>query len=60
MDLYLSNHANVRNTNFCDADGQVMYKTETPGFVWAPHKMTTVCKVIPNDTPDDMGMLAYH
>jgi len=30
MELYLSNHANVRKTNFCNAEGQVLYKSETP------------------------------
>jgi len=54
MDLYLTNHANVRNTNFCNAAGQIMYKSETPGSVFAPNKKTTVYKVIPNDTPEDM------
>jgi hypothetical protein len=57
MNLYLTNHANVRNTNFCNADGQVMYRSETPGSVFAPNKVTTIYKIIPNDTLDDMGML---
>ena len=59
MDLYLSNHANVRNTNFCIADGQVVYKSETPGSVFAPNKKTTVYKVVPNDTPEDMSTSSH-
>jgi hypothetical protein len=59
MDLYLTNHANVRNTNFCTSDGQVLYKSETPGIVIAPNKKTTIYKVIPNDTPEDMGTLPH-
>ncbi|KIM75706.1 hypothetical protein PILCRDRAFT_13354 [Piloderma croceum F 1598] len=55
MNLYLTNHANVRNTNFCNADGQVMYRSETAGSVFAPNKVTTIYKIIPNDTLDDMA-----
>jgi hypothetical protein len=56
MDLYLTNHARVRNTNFCTTDGQVMYKSETPGSLFAPNKRTTIYKIIPNHASEDMGM----
>jgi len=54
MDLYLSNHHKVRNTNYSTAGGQVVYKAETPGSIYKAHKTTTISKIIPNDTPDDM------
>jgi hypothetical protein len=60
MNLYLSNHANVRKTNFCNAEGQVLYKSETPGYAtrWVPNQKTTISKVIPNsDSLEDMGAL---
>ena len=59
MDIYLTNHANVRNTKFCAANGQVLYKSETEGFVLSPHKKTTIYKIIPNDAPEDMGTLPH-
>jgi hypothetical protein len=55
MDLYLSNHHKVRNTNYSTAGGQVVYKAETPGSIYKAHKTTTISKIIPNDTPDDMS-----
>jgi hypothetical protein len=55
MDIYLTNHANVRNTNFCNANGQILYKSETPGNTFKPHKVTTISKVVPNASPDDMS-----
>ncbi|KIM79630.1 hypothetical protein PILCRDRAFT_550834 [Piloderma croceum F 1598] len=55
MDIYLTNHANVRNTRFYNADGQVLYKSETPGSAFSLHKKTTISKIIPNDSPDDMS-----
>ena len=54
MNIYLTNHADVRHTHFCTADGQVMYKSETPGFLHTG-KMTTIYKIIPNDEPEDMS-----
>jgi len=42
----------VRYTKFCTADGQIMYKSETPGFLHAGKK-TTIYKVIPNDDPEE-------
>jgi hypothetical protein len=57
MDLYLSNHHNVRKTNYCTANGQVLYKSETPGHLLKPHKKTTISKVAPNESPDDMSAL---
>ncbi|KIM83534.1 hypothetical protein PILCRDRAFT_819162 [Piloderma croceum F 1598] len=53
MDIYLTNHANVRHTKFCSADGQIMYKSETPGLLHTGKK-TTIYKVIPNNDPEHM------
>jgi len=53
MNIYLTNHADVRHTKFCTADGQIMYKSETPGLFHAGKK-TAIYKVIPNDDPEDM------
>jgi hypothetical protein len=58
MNIYLTNHADVRYTKFCTADGQIMYKSETPGFLHAGKK-TTIYKVIPNDDPEDMSTLSH-
>jgi hypothetical protein len=55
MNIYLTNHANVRLTKFCAAEGQVLYKSETPGFLQTGKK-TKIYKVIPNDEPEDMSM----
>lgn len=55
MDLYLSNHHKVRNTNYSTTSGQVVYKAETPGSIYRAHKTTTISKIIPNDSPDDMS-----
>jgi hypothetical protein len=55
MDLYLTNHANVRNTTFCNADGQALYKSDTPDFSFSHHRRTTISKIIPNDSLDDMS-----
>ena len=55
MDIYLTNHANVRNTHFCNADGQDLYKSETPGSILNPHKKTIISKIMPNDSIDDMS-----
>jgi len=54
MDLYLTNHANVRNTNFCNFEGQIRYKSVTPGSVFKATRVTTISKVIPNPSPGDM------
>jgi len=54
MDLFLTNHANVRNTNFCNLEGQVIYKSVTPGSVLSTNRTTTISKIIPNTLPDDM------
>jgi hypothetical protein len=61
MDLYLTNHANVRKTNFCNAEGQVLYKSETPGYATrlVPNQKTTISKVVPSNAPEDMGTLSY-
>ena len=56
VDLYLSHHHNVTNTNFCSEDGQILYKSETPGSPFALNQKTTISKVIPNDSPDDMSI----
>jgi hypothetical protein len=56
MNIYLTNHANVRHTKFCAADGQVLYQSETPGLLHTG-KETTISKVVPNDDPEDMSML---
>jgi len=60
MNLYLTNHANVRNTSFCKADGQVLYESETPGFTFTPylptcrlHRKTTIRKMMKNDSSED-------
>jgi hypothetical protein len=57
MNIYLTNHADVRHTKFCTADGQTLYKSETPGWFHAGKK-TTIYKVIPNDDPEDMSTLS--
>ena len=59
MHFYLSNHHQVINTNFCNVEGQVLYTSETPGFIQAVvfNKKTTISKVIPNNCRDDMGVL---
>ena len=54
MNIYLTNHANVRHTKFCTADGQTMYKSETPGWLHTGKK-TTIYKVVPNDDPEHMS-----
>ena len=52
MNIYLTNKANVRNTNFCNSDGQILYKSETSGSTFNPHKITTIGKVVPNASPE--------
>jgi len=61
MNLYLTNHANVRKTNFCNVDGQVLYKSETPGYATrlVPNQKTTISKVVPNDSPEIMSTLSH-
>jgi len=54
MDLFLTNHANVRNTNFCNLEGQVIYKSVTPGSVLSTNRTTTISKIVPNTLHDDM------
>jgi len=54
MDLYLTNHANVRNTNFCNAAGQVIYRSITPGSLLSAKRLTIVNKIVPNKSPKDM------
>ncbi|KZP12618.1 hypothetical protein FIBSPDRAFT_870138 [Athelia psychrophila] len=54
MDLYLTNHANARNTKFCNEAGQVLYKSETPGSCLSHNRTTKISKVIPHDSPEDM------
>ncbi|KAF7966381.1 hypothetical protein HWV62_38903 [Athelia sp. TMB] len=55
MNIYLTNHANVRNTTFTDDFGQVLYKSETPGSILSRNRKTTISKIVPNDSPDDMA-----
>ncbi|KIM83998.1 hypothetical protein PILCRDRAFT_421948 [Piloderma croceum F 1598] len=52
MNIYLTNRG-VGHTQFRTADGQMMYKSETPGFLHGGKK-TTIYKVIPNDDPEEM------
>ncbi|KZP12755.1 hypothetical protein FIBSPDRAFT_835949 [Athelia psychrophila] len=54
MDIYLANHANVRNTNFCNEAGQVLYKSDTPGSFLSRNRTTKISKVVPHDSPEDM------
>ena len=58
MNIYLTNHTNVRKTNFCNTEGQILYKSKTPGIPThlVPNQKS---KVIPNNTPEDMGALSY-
>lgn len=60
MNIYLTNHANVRNTTFTDDFGQVLYKSETPGSILSRNRNTTISKIVPNDSPDDMGVYRLH
>jgi len=54
MNLYLTNGANVRNSNFCNAEGQIIYKSKTPGSILTPKRQTIIGKIIPNQSPEDM------
>ncbi|KZP12619.1 hypothetical protein FIBSPDRAFT_898117 [Athelia psychrophila] len=54
MDLYLSNHADVRNTKFCNKTGQVLYKSETLVSRLSFNRTTKISKVIPRGSPEDM------
>ena len=56
MNIYLTNHANVRNTAFTNDAGQALYKSETPGFILSRNRKTTISKVVPNDSLDDMSV----
>jgi hypothetical protein len=56
MNIYLTNYG-VKHTKFHTADGQIMYKSETPGLLHTGKK-TTIYKVIPNDDPEHMGTLS--
>ncbi|KZP15110.1 hypothetical protein FIBSPDRAFT_978472 [Athelia psychrophila] len=55
MTIYLTNHANVRNTKFCNDEGQVLYASQTPGPILSSNRVTTISKVVPNNSPDDMS-----
>lgn len=57
MNLILTNHQFVLDTNFCNEAGQVLYKTTTPGSFLSPNRRTTISKIVPNETPEDMGEL---
>jgi hypothetical protein len=61
MNIYLTNHANVRQTNFCNAHGQTLYKSETPGYAsrLVPNQKTTISKIIPNKNPNDICVSSY-
>ena len=58
MNIYLTNRG-IKHTKFRTADGQIMYKTETPGWLHSGKK-STIYKVIPNDDPEQMGTLSSH
>ncbi|KZP21156.1 hypothetical protein FIBSPDRAFT_1044321 [Athelia psychrophila] len=47
MNIYLTNHARVRNTNFCDEAGQVLYKSDTPGSCLSCNRTTKISKAAP-------------
>lgn len=55
MELILTNHQNVQNTNFCNEAGQVLYKSVTPGSILSPNRRTAISKIAPNETDEDMG-----
>jgi len=55
MNIFLTNHANVRNTKFCNAEEQVLYKSETIGSTLSPNKKTIISKVVPNESLDAMA-----
>ena len=57
MNVYLTTRG-VHHTQFRTADGQIMYKSETPGFLHGGKK-TTIYKIIPNDDPEQMGTLSH-
>ena len=57
MNLILTNHQFVQNTNFCNEAGQVLYKTVTPSSFVSANRRTTISKIVPNTTPEDMGEL---
>lgn len=55
MDIFLTNRAHVSNTDFCNSDGQVIYKSVTPGSILSANRTTTISKIVPNKSPNDMG-----
>lgn len=60
MNLILTNHQFVLDTHFCNEAGQVLYKTTTTrGSFLSPNRRTTISKIVPNETPEDMGELDF-
>lgn len=46
-------HSNVRQTTYCNSDGQVLYRAETEYKI--SQRTTKITKVVPNSSVDDMS-----